>query len=204
MVNANGRNRKKLWIVVAIACLILLLIATALFLWTRREKVCKTSPVEWSPIYNMRNPHSANVDGYIAGITTAVFSERQISSLTPDRRMEWMQYSGGGSFLDGKCLTATLEVTTQQNVVRVDIGGDGTGNVYSRLDTDIPSNCQDAEYYIYRYTMGDSTKILALTTIGDLPFVFMMETVSSEQDIQDFETVLACFACYDYGLPELP
>ena len=203
MTNDKNRIPKKLWIAVAIVCLILLLIVAAVLLCGKNEKILTSSPVEWTATYNQRNPLSANVDGIVEGLELKLLSNKQIKILTPNQRMIWMQYSGTVTFVKGAAMKAYLEVTTRENTVRIDIGSLGLGNIYERLDTDVYSVCQDVQYYLYQYPYGKKTAVQALVTIGETPFVFSMDTDQPDRDIPDFEAVLACFTCYDSGDPQL-
>ena len=203
MKNDKKRIPKKLWIAVAIVCLILLLIVAAVLLCGKNEKILTSSPVEWTATYNQRNPLSANVDGIVEGLELKLLSNKQIKILTPNQRMTWMKYSGTVSFVKGAAMKAYLEVTTRENTVRIDIGSSGLGSIYERLDTDEYSVCQGVQYYLYQYPYASGTTVEALVTIGETPFVFHMDTDQPDRDIPDFEAVLACFTCYDSGDPQL-
>ena len=87
----------------------------------------------WVVYYNEAKDYLDSARVYIPGYFTEELSEEDISAIEPDKRLEWMQYSGHAGFDgDGKLVDVCLMVTTTipEEDITITISEDGLGRCY--------------------------------------------------------------------------
>lgn len=165
-----------------------------------------------------RNPWIANFNeatsvlsadrAMIKGYFTENLSDAELTALEPGMRFEYMTYSGYAGFDNyGNLLDVVMTVTTTltDSPVTVALTDYSFGPCYVLPGEEIVSVCEKVEYRVYQYESGNTITLAADAMINDIYFYFTMDTTQAqlEQAKTDFQCVLACFAYYEEGKPDL-
>lgn len=145
---------------------------------------------------------------YIPGYFTEELSVEEIAAIEPEKRQEWMRYSGCAGFDgEGNLIDVSLMVTTTipENPITVYISENGTGRCYVLPRDAVVSVCKDVEYKVSQWDNEESTVLVADTEMNGYSYSFTL--TSSHRDLnqakEDFTRTLECFAYYADGKPDL-
>ena len=162
----------------------------------------------WVVYYNEAKDYLDSARVYIPGYFTEELSEEDISAIEPDKRLEWMQYSGHAGFDgDGKLVDVCLMVTTTipEEDITITISEDGLGRCYVLEEDAVVSVCNEVEYTVSQCDIGEKVVLAADAVINDYSYAFTMAILHKDIDRakEDFSKVLECFAYYTEGTPDI-
>lgn len=168
---------------------------------------CETEK-PWVAYYNEATDYLDSARVYIPGYFTKELSEEDISAIEPDMRLDWMQYSGQAGFDgDGKLVDVCLMVTTTipEEDIAITISEDGFGRCYVLDEDAVVSLCNEVEYTVSQWDIGEKMVLAADAVINNYSYAFTMTTPHKDIDHakEDFTRVLECFAHYADGKPNL-
>lgn len=158
---------------------------------------------EWQPVYNEGSPLNIHAVYSDPGTYWEELSEEKIAALTPSVKMDWMQISGDGRYYnDGTPFYLVLEIKTRGEAVYLLIGEHDPCVMYEQESAEV-TQCAGVTYRLYRQNQNDREFRLEATAImNEIPMHFVMHE-GTGADIEDFETVLQCFAAYPEGKPSI-
>ena len=173
------------------------------------------SETEWKAIYNPAEYSGIAGDRAFAaeGYFTEELSAEEISAIEPEKRADWMNYSGFAGFEasedSAKLLHILLRVSTTDadSMVLVWISKTPIENLnccYVLPGEPALSVCGETEFEIYEYSAGGHARLEAYCEQFGLYFAFEMGTEEEKlgQAKSDFETILESFTHYSGG-PDL-
>ena len=146
---------------------------------------------------------------YIPGYFTEKLSEEEITAITPEKRLEYTEYSGYAGFDgDGNFTEAVLEITTSvpechvtavisENLPPACFGADGEPVI---------STCGGVDFTVWRFSPDGKKVILyADADIGGCGYRFTLEADTEREDgaRKAFQEILSCFSHWENGKPDL-
>lgn len=159
-----------------------------------------------SPIYNAITTRAANRLN-IPGYFTEPLTERELTAVTPQLSLPWMNFDGHAGFNgEGKLVAVHLSVptTVADTAVAVTLGS--VAKDYILADEPMTTMCNGVAFALYEQAVSpDRVYLEAEAVIGGCDFLF--KTTATEENLcavkTDFELVLTCFTAYDEGKPAL-
>lgn len=164
--------------------------------------------IPWTIYYNEDSFPLSTGRAMIKGTFSESLTDTELDALKPGVRFEYMTYSGHAEFdTEGKLLNIFMQVTTTlpESPVSIGLSDYYSGPRYVLPGEHTVSVCEDVEYRVYQYELGNTITLAADAVISDIYFDFAMDTTREqlEQAKADFQDVLECFACYEEGKPDL-
>lgn len=200
----RGKAKTKLWriLVPAAACLCLVLIVAAIAVPAREAP---PRQVEGEVHYNEAESWIAQEQPYTPFAKS--LSEEELKQILPAKTVDWMIFSGTAFFGENRDIYyVDLGITASHGKTGITVYL-GTDMTSMTSDDPMISQYGDVAYIVHEdvITVGNYIHLEAVAKINGETVTFSAyaspETV--DQVRQDFENVLACFASYPEGKPDL-
>ncbi len=163
----------------------------------------------WTAYFNEMGTFTAVDRIYSSDYFTEELSDRELAAVLPGKKTEWMEFSGYAGFIgEGELVEVCLHVTTSipETPVTVIFAEDSLSCDLVYSEEPVVSVCGAVEYTVFQYSLPDSdVSLVAYADINGHPFMFSLDAMPQdlEQAKADFSQVLARFASYEEGKPDL-